>query len=125
MADDYHLSLGLGRALWEDLLRAALPVSISEGEFELARDVRSAVKRLGVRDRVRERIAGLLEDRRPPERLVAAGNRARALVRRQRDSLYRRANDLVRVDGAWRVELDSAGTDLKYGPQKVTADAWL
>lgn len=123
MADDFHLSLSLGRALWEDLLRAALPVTLSEGEFEVARDVRTAVRRLGVRDRVKERIAGMLEDRRPPEPLVRATNRARALVRRQRQSLYRRANDLVRVEGGWRVELDATGTHLVYGPQKVVADA--
>ncbi|MFT4980135.1 MAG: hypothetical protein ACI8S6_006047, partial [Myxococcota bacterium] len=35
IADHWHLSLSLGKALWDDLVGAALPVTVSKGSFEL------------------------------------------------------------------------------------------
>jgi len=120
MDDGYHLSLSLSRELWEDLLRTALPVTLSKGEVDLAGVARGAVGRLGVRDR----IAGLLEDRQQFQSPLRIRKRARALWRR-RDSMVRRARAVVHVEASWRVELDDMGTHLRYGPQRVMADASL
>jgi hypothetical protein len=121
MALDHHLSLSLAHALWEDLLRRALPVKLAAGEFDVADLARDAVRRL----ELRQRVAGLLEDRRPPTRLVKLGQRARGAWKKNREALYKRVDDVILVEGTWRVELDDAGTDLRYGPQQVTADATL
>jgi hypothetical protein len=116
-----HLSLSLSRELWRELLRAALPIRLAEGELDLAENVRAGLKQLGVR----ERVAGLLEDRNPPESLVRVKDRARAMWHKRRERVYQRANDVIRVDGTWRVELDTLGTDLTYGRQQVGADAYV
>lgn len=117
----HHLSLSLSRELWQELLRAALPIKLAEGEMDLAGNARRMLKQLAVR----ERVAGLLEDRQPPASLVRVKDRARALWHARRDGIYQRASDLVRVEGSWRVELDSLGTELKYGSQQVGADAYV
>ena len=119
--DGYHMSLNLSRELWQELLASALPVEVRKGEFDLTRNVRSAVKQLGVR----QRVAGLLEDREPPAVLVRVKDRAKNAWLRRKDGIYRRVQDMVRVEGTWRVELDDLGTELRYGTQKVTADAYV
>lgn len=115
-----HLQLSLSRELWNELLRAALPVSLSGGRFDLLRNARRALLQTGVR----ERVAGLLEDR-APKPLVLARDRARALWQRRRAGVVRRVDEVVRVEGEWKVELDALGTELRYGPQRVGADAYL
>ncbi len=117
----YHFSISLGHELWDELLRAALPIKLTNGEFHLARDARAAIKQLGMRDRVR----GLLEDRNAPTGLIRAKDRAKELWRARRSSVYRRLNDVIRVEGTWKVELDDSGSRFRYGKQKVGADAWL
>ena len=116
-----HMSLSLSRELWQELLSAALPVGLSEGEFDLVGNARMAVKQLGVRQRVR----GLLEDRNAPQSLVRAKDRAKGVWRNRREGLYRRVNSMVRVEGTWRVQLDDIGTQLRYGHQRVGADAYV
>lgn len=116
-----HLTLSLSRELWNELLGAALPVKLAGQSFHLARNARQLVRQLGVR----ERVSGLLEDRRPPAALVRVKDRAKALWVRRRPGLYRRLNDVVRIEGVWRVDLDQFGTELKYARQKVTADAYV
>jgi hypothetical protein len=115
-----HLQLSLSRELWNELLRAALPVSLTTGRFDLLRQARTALLQTGVR----ERVSGLLEDR-APKQVMLARDRARAMWHRRRAGLYRRVDDLVRVQGEWKVELDSLGTELRYGPQRVGADAYV
>ncbi len=117
----HHLSLSLSRELWNELLAAALPVKLAGERFDLARNARSALRQLGVR----QRVAGLLEDSRTPAALVRAKDRAKELWIQRRPGVYRRLNDLVRVDGEWRVELDDLGTELRYSKQKVAADAYV
>jgi hypothetical protein len=123
MNDGYHLSLGLARELWEELLAAALPVTLTEGTADIVGVGRAAAKQLGVR----QRLAGLLEDRggqgfHTPLRIR---ERSRALWRRRRADVLRRAREVVWVEMTWKVDLDQAGTKLRYGPQRVGADAWL
>lgn len=117
MADAHHLSLSLSRELWNELLAAALPVRIAGQPYDVARQVREAVGRLAVRQRVR----GLIEDQRAPEVL----RRVRELWHEQRDALFDRLDEVVRIEGEWEVELDSFGTNLAYGSQKVTAGAYV
>ena len=54
-----------------------------------------------------------------------AKDRAKAVWIAQRGAVYRRVDEVVRVEGTWRVELDSIGTDLRYGRQKLGADAYV
>lgn len=117
----HHLSLSLSRELWRELLGAALPIHLAGGELDLKQNARTMLRQLAVRDRV----AGLLEDRNPPAAIVRAKDRAKAIWNQRKGGVYRRANDLIRVDGEWRVELDQIGTDLKYGRQEVGADAYV
>ncbi|MCB9689406.1 MAG: hypothetical protein H6738_11115 [Alphaproteobacteria bacterium] len=121
MAGAPHLSLSLSRELWRELLGAALPVKLAGDSFDVARDARRLVKQLGVRDRV----AGLLEDRQPPAMLVRAKDRAKEVWVRRKPGVYRRINELVRIEGEWKVDLDHLGTDLRYSKQKVAADAYV
>ena len=60
---DYHLSLSIGKALWDDLVGAALPAQIADGAFDLSKNVYQGVKQLGVR----QRVSNLLEDKAPSE----------------------------------------------------------
>ena len=48
-----------------------------------------------------------------------------AVWRRRRKSVYRRVNEVIEVDGTWRLELDEVGTKFKYGKSKVGAKACL
>ncbi len=117
----WHLTLGLSRELWEDLLKAALPVKLAEGEFDAARMARQGLRQL----QVRQRVAGLLEDRKPPEQLVVVTRRAREEWRKRRAGVVRRVDDLVHVSGTYRVQLDDMGSTLRYGNQEVGADAYV
>ena len=117
----HHLSLALSRELWSELLGAALPVRLAGDSFDLARDTRQAIRQLGVR----QRVAGLLDDREPPAALVAVRERARASWNKRKPSVYRRLHDLVKIEGTWKVELDDLGTELTYAHQRVGADAYV
>jgi hypothetical protein len=121
MPSPYHASLSLSRELWEDLLSAALPVRVAGGAFHVARDARGALRQL----QLRERVATLLEDRRAPDVVVKARDRARELWSRSREDVYRTLNDWVRVEGTYRLELDDLGSRFRYGQQKVTANAYM
>ncbi len=117
----YHLSLSLSRELWEDLLQAALPVRITDGEFDLVANTRALVKQLGVR----ERVTGLLEDRRPPPVVTKATDKAREIWHKRKPGVYRRMNEVLHVEGTYSVRLDDMGSKFRYGTQKVGADAFL
>ena len=117
----HHLALSLSRELWEELLGAALPVQLAGERFSVTHDLKRGLKSLGVR----RRVAGLLEQRDPPKALLAVRDRATAVWHRRRTGLYRRLNDLVRIEGTWQVELDDLGSQLTYGSQRVGADAYV
>lgn len=116
-----HLTLSLSRELWNELMSAALPVKLAGGDVDLLDSARNAVRQLGVRQRVR----GLLEDKRTPSAVKTVGTRVRSAWRNQRASVARRVDEVVRVEGTWKVELDDLGTELRYGPQRVDADAYV
>jgi hypothetical protein len=117
----HHLSLSLSRELWEELLGAALPVKLAGERFSVTHDLKRGIKSLGVR----QRVAGLLEQREAPQALLAVRDRARRVWHDRRSGVYRRVNDLVRIEGTWKVELDNLGSQLTYGHQRVGADAFV
>tara|TARA_B100000575_G_scaffold115847_1_gene92136 strand:- start:988 stop:1773 length:786 start_codon:yes stop_codon:yes gene_type:complete len=119
LTEDYHLSLSIGKALWDDLVGAALPLKVRDGTFDLGKIVISGVKQIGVRQRVR----GLLEDRKPPEPLVRAKDRAAQFWTDNREEIYQVVNEMFRVEGDWMVEIDDKGTEFHYAPQKIGIDA--
>lgn len=117
----HHLSLSLSAELWHELLQSALPLPVAKGELSLAGAAREAWQRLDLE----RRVAGLLEDPYAPAPLVQVSRRAREAWDRRRPELVKALNELVAVEGTWRVEIDEVGTELAYGPQKVRADAFL
>jgi hypothetical protein len=117
--DDWHISLSVHRDLFDQLIAGVLPVKVGEGSFHLLRDVRGAVARLELRQRVR----GLLEERKPPEVLVQARDRAVALWQERREVVHRRVDDLVHVEGDWKIQIDQDGSSLRYGEQRVGLEA--
>lgn len=116
----HHLSLSVSRELWNEILRGALPFPIADGAFTLAGATRGALKQLAVR----QRVAGLLDGPRA-ERLVKWTAPARKLWAERRTDVFRSLNDLIRVEGTWKVEVDDLGTELSYGMQRVAADAFV
>lgn len=116
-----HLTLSLARDFWREALRAALPFRVADGEVSLAAATRGALSQL----QVTERVGLLLEDRRTPAPLVAAGNRAIEVWRQRREAVLTGLDRAIRVEGTWRVEIDDLGTELRYGPQKIGADAFV
>jgi len=121
MAGSHHLSLSLSRELWNELLAAALPVKLAGETLRLSSGARAVARQLGVR----RRVSGLLEDRRAPRALSRVKDRAMSAWTERKGGVYRRLNELVRVEGEWRVELDDFGTELTYGAQKVSANAYV
>ncbi len=116
----HHLSLSVSRELWNEILRSALPFHIANGEFTLAGAARTALTQLQLKDRV----AGLLEGPKS-ERLERFTGKAREVWHARRGQVFQSLNDLIRVEGTWTFDVDDLGTDLKYGTQKVAADAFV
>jgi hypothetical protein len=119
LTDDYHLSLSIGKALWDDLVGAALPLKVRDGTFDLTRAVYRGVKQIGVRQRVR----ALLVDRQPPDAAVRVKDRAAQLWAERRHEVYGVIQEMFRVEGDWYVEVDKKGTEFHYGVQKIGIDA--
>ena len=68
---EYHLTLSIGKALWIDLVGAALPMQVADGTIDLGRTVYKGVKQL----QVRQKVAALLEDRASNPTVTRAKNR--------------------------------------------------
>ncbi len=116
-----HLSLSLSRELWNGMLRAALPYDVARGEVSLLGVARATVKQLGVR----ERVEGLLEGGLTPPPVARLGEAALALWRDRKPDVVRRVDRLVHIEGTWQIAIDDLGTEIVYGPQKLTAEAWV
>ena len=119
IADHWHLSLSLGKALWDDLVGAALPVTVSSGHFELRSLVKQGVKQL----QVKERVVALLEDEQTPAMVVRAKDKAADLWRQRREQVYQMLNEIVQVEGDWKVQIDREGTEFHYSDQRIGVDA--
>jgi hypothetical protein len=119
ISDNWHLSLSLGKSLWDDLVDAALPVTVSKGSFELRSLVKQGVKQL----QVKERVVALLEDEQTPAALVRAKDRAAGLWRNRREQVYQALHDLIQIEGDWQIQIDREGTEFHYAEQRIGVDA--
>lgn len=119
LRDHYHLSLSIGKALWDDLVSAALPIKVADGQFDAGKALYQGVKQL----QVKEKVVALIEDRHPPAAVIQVKDRAAELWRSRREQVYHLLNDVVRVEGDWRVQVDRDGSDFHYAPQKIGVDA--
>lgn len=119
IGDGYHLKFTIGKALWNDLFRVGLPFKVADGQFDLIQNLRAGVKRLEVREKVR----GLLEDREVPQVLVRGKDIAKNVWGARKEQVYKVVNELVHVQGDWRVEVDRDGSDFKYAQQRFGVEA--
>lgn len=117
--DGYHLKFTIGKSLWNELFRAGLPFKISDGTFDLLEAARAGIKKLEVREKVR----GLLEDRELPPVVQRGRQVVSSTWESRRGQVYQLVNDLVRVQGDWRAEVDQDGSDFKYARQKFGVEA--
>lgn len=119
LGDGYHLKFTIGRALWNDLFAVGLPFKVGEGSFDVLRNVHAGLKRLEVREKVR----GLLEDRQVPQVLVRGKDVAKRQWAQRRETVYKVIDELVRVQGDWRVDVDRDGSEFKYADQRFGVEA--
>lgn len=121
IGDGYHLKFTIGKALWNDLFGIGLPFEVGKGTFDLIKQVRMGVKQLGVREKVR----GLLVDKNVqlPTVVVRGKDAAVRVWGERRESVWKVVDELVRVEGDWRVDVDRDGSDFHYGNQKFGVEA--
>ncbi len=117
--DGFHLKFTIGKALWTELFSVGLPFRVGEGPFDLVQNLRDGVRQLGVKEKVR----GLLEDRQMPAVVQRGEQAARNLWHNRREQVYKLLNDLIRVQGDWRVEVDKEGSDFHYARQRFGIEA--
>lgn len=120
-SDGFHLKFTIGKALWTELFSIGLPFKVSEGPFDLIQNLRDGARQLGVKEKVK----GLLEDRQMPAVIQRGEQVARDLWHSRREQVYRLANDLVRIQGDWKVEVDKDGSDFHYAPQRFGIEAHM
>ncbi len=108
----HHVALGLSVELWRELLSATLPVHVAGGEFEVLGAARRRLADGG--GAVVRRLTGRTD------RMRSVGQRLRRLWRSRGGD-----GPPVAIDVAWQVDVDHLGTELTYGLQRVSADAWL
>ena len=118
-ANDYHLSLSLGKALWDDLIGAALPVKVKNGDVDLTRVVYQGLKQFQIGSKVN----GLLEDKGAPDIVDRAKARAAKAWKGRREKVYELVDEVVRVKGDWKVQIDRDGTEFLYAHQRIGVDA--
>lgn len=119
--DGFHLKFTIGKKLWTELFSVGLPFKVGEGPFDLVHNLRDGVRQLGVREKVK----GLLEDRQVPAVITRGEKAARNIWHSRRDQVYKLMDDLVRVQGDWRVEVDKEGSDFHYATQRFGIEAHL
>ena len=119
--DGFHLKFTIGKALWTELFSVGLPFKVGEGPFDLVQNLRDGVRQLGVKEKVK----GLLEDRQMPAVVQRGEQAARNLWHSRREQVYKLLNDLIRVQGDWRVEVDKEGSDFHYAQQRFGIEAHI
>ena len=118
--EGYHFSISLGKALFSDLLGAALPFRVGGGPFNLVENLRDLARTL----QVKEKVAGLLEGPQN-EALHKVKERASQTWVARREQVYDVLNDLIRIEGDWEVMLDREGSEFTYAPQQIGAEAYF
>ena len=117
--EEWHLTLSVHRELFDQVVAGVLPIKVGKGRFNVLRDVRGAVARLEVRRKVK----GLLEDRHPPQMLTRARERAVQAWQGRREDVHKRIDELLHIEGDWKVQIDQDGSNLRYGNQSVGLEA--
>jgi hypothetical protein len=121
--DQWHLSLSIGKSLWDDLMGSALPFRIQEGHFDVGRMVYKGIKQLQLKETVKSQVTALLEDRQPPQQLVQVKDRAKDLWRSRRGQIFKLVDEVLHVEGDWSLDLDEEGTAFQYASQEIGVDA--
>jgi hypothetical protein len=119
IAEQYHLSLTIGKTLWDDLVGVALPYRVKDGTFDVGRLVYRQVKQLGVR----ERVSALIEDRQPPPVVNRVRERATKVWAARREQVYGAVERVVKIEGDWSLDIDKEGSEFHYAQQKIGVDA--
>jgi hypothetical protein len=117
--DEWHLTLSVHRELFDQIVAGVLPIKVGRGRFNVLRDMRGAVAKLEVRQKVR----GLLEDRHPPQVITRARERAVSAWQSRREDVHKRIDELLHIEGDWKVQIDQDGSNLRYGHQSVGLEA--
>ena len=116
---DFHMALSINKALWDDLVGAALPLQVADGAFDLGRNVYQGVKQLGIR----QKVTGLLEDKAPSETVQRTRRKIGDLWKKHKPGIYQRLDEVLKVEGDWKVVIDQDGTNFHYAKQKIGVDA--
>ena len=117
--DNYHLSLSIGKALWDDLVSAALPIEVAQGPFNLGKSIYQGTKQL----QVRRKVSALLEDHKSNESLQRIRKKISQTWGNHRSDIYKTLDQIFHVEGEWSVNIDDKGTDFHYADQKIGVDA--
>jgi hypothetical protein len=110
--DEWHLTLSVHRELFDQIVAGVLPIKVGKGRFHVLRDLE-----------LRQRVKGLIEDRHPPQVITRARERAVEAWRDRREDVHKRIDELLHVEGEWRVQIDQDGSNLRYGHQAVGLEA--
>jgi hypothetical protein len=121
ISDGYHMALSIGRAMFSELLATSLPVTVKDGDFDLVKNARDLARQLQVKEKVR----GLLDNGSAPNALVKVKEKASEVWDGRRDQIYELINDLLSVEGTWKVEVDREGSEFIYGSQEIGAQAFF
>jgi len=121
ISDGYHMALSIGRTMFSELLAASLPVTVKEGEFDLVKNARDLARQLGVKEKVR----GLIEGGGAPNALVKVKDKAGDVWDNRRDQVYEVLEEMLSVDGTWKVEVDRDGSEFVYATQEIGAQAFF
>ncbi len=116
---DYHLSLSIGKALWDDLVSAALPIEIAQGPFHLGKALYQGTQQFQVKNKV----SALLEDHASNPSLQKMRKRISGTWNKHRSNIYQTLDQILHIEGEWSVQIDDEGTDFHYAPQKIGVDA--
>ena len=117
--DGFHLKFSIGKALWTELFKVGLPYKVAEGPFDLVQNLRDGMRQLGVKEKVK----GLLEDRQVPQVIQRGEKAARDLWHARKDQVYKVMDEMVRIQGDWKVEVDREGSDFHYAAQRFGIEA--
>ena len=121
ISDGYHMALSIGRAMFSELLSASLPVTVKDGEFDLVKNARDLARQLQVKEKVR----GLIEGSSAPGALIKVKDKAGEVWDDRRDQVYELIDDLLAVEGTWKVEVDRDGSEFVYATQEIGAQAFF
>ena len=94
---------------------------MAQGSYDLGRLMYRGVKQL----QVKERVVALLEDREAPTVVRRAKDRAARTWRSRRGQVYGVIDDVIKIEGDWKIELDRDGTEFHYAHQRIGVDAHM